>query len=496
MNYVIGMDIGTSGLKSLKVNMEGDVVDQYSVSYHTDHPHSGYSEMDPEVWYQATIESLSYFFKQDDAQHIVGISFSGQMHGLVTIDDQGNVIRPAILWNDTRTANEVHTLLDTVGLETFLKEIQNTVLEGFTLPKLMWVRRHEPDHYDRIHKIMLPKDYIAYRLTGNVFSEPSDASGTSLFNVKEGVWSTPLLQQLDIRADILPDIIPSHGKNGSLTDAIKQQLGISHDVAIYQGGADNACGALGSGITDDKTQMVSIGTSGVALSIQNDPQFENDGSVHYFNHCVPNQNYMMGVTLSAGYSLDWLKKLLRPDEDFEAFLKGLAETKAGANGLLFTPYLLGERTPYNDTTIRSSFMGLDATTTDNDLKRAVIEGITFSIHESVNIIRQSGTPITQIVSIGGGAKNADWRQIQADIFNAQIITLTQEQGPAYGAAILAAMGTGWFDDFQDIREQWISYRDTVQPNTEQHQIYQKLFPIYQSVYQQTQAISQQLLSFK
>ncbi|KIX91883.1 xylulose kinase [Staphylococcus microti] len=496
MKYVIGMDIGTSGLKSLKVNMAGDVVDQYSVSYHTEHPQSGYSEMNPEVWYDATIESLKYFINEETAQDIVGISFSGQMHGLVMIDAQGDVIRPAILWNDTRTANEVQSLLNTVGLDTFLAQTQNTVLEGFTLPKLMWVRRHEPDNFAKIHKIMLPKDYIAYRLTGNVYSEPSDASGTSLFNVKEGNWAQPLLQQLDLDPAILPDIIPSHGKNGDLSTDIQAQLSVSHDIAVYQGGADNACGALGSGITDDRMQMVSIGTSGVALAIQNDTDFENDGSIHYFNHCVPNQNYIMGVTLSAGYSLGWLKKLLNVTEDFDVFLDDLPSSKPGANGLLFTPYLLGERTPYNDTTIRSSFIGLDATTTDHDLKRAVIEGITFSIHDSIDIIRQSGKPVERIVSIGGGAKNATWLQMQADIFNASIRTLAQEQGPAYGAAMLAAMGAGWFDDFQTMREQWITYRDDITPNPAHHQTYEQLFPIYQSVYKHTQSISEQLLSFK
>lgn len=496
MKYVIGMDIGTSGLKSLKVNMAGDVVDQYSVSYHTEHPQSGYSEMDPEVWYDATMESLKYFVDKGAAEDIVGISFSGQMHGLVMIDAQGNVIRPAILWNDTRTSDEVRTLLDTVGLDTFLAHTQNTVLEGFTLPKLMWVQRHEPDNFSKIYKIMLPKDYIAYRLTGNVHSEPSDASGTSLFNVKESNWAQPLLEQLQLDPDILPDIIPSHGKNGNLSTDIQAQLGLSHTIAVYQGGADNACGALGSGITDDRMQMVSIGTSGVALAIQNDANFENDGSIHYFNHCVPNQNYIMGVTLSAGYSLGWLKRLLAADADFDTFLDDLPSTKAGANGLLFTPYLLGERTPYNDTTIRSSFIGLDATTTDNDLKRAVIEGITFSINDSIDIIRNSGKPVERIVSIGGGAKNATWLQIQADVFGAAIQTLAQEQGPAYGAAMLAAMGAGWFEDFQAIGEQWIAYRDEVEPDEAQRRTYQQLFPIYQAVYQQTQSISQQLLSFK
>ncbi|QLK85249.1 xylulokinase [Staphylococcus sp. 17KM0847] len=496
MTYVIGLDIGTSGLKSLKVNKNGDVVDCYSVSYHTKHPQSGYSEMDPNIWYEAALESLDYFIRNTDQDDIVGISFSGQMHGLVMIDIHGEVIRPAILWNDTRTSQQVQSLLDTVGLDTFLRETQNTVLEGFTLPKLMWVKQHEPQNFQAIHKIMLPKDYVAYRLTGHIYSEPSDASGTSMFNVKEGQWATTLLAQLNINSEILPEIIPSHGQNGVLSDAVKTQLCLSHDIAVYQGGADNACGALGSGITDDRVQMVSIGTSGVALSIQNDTSFNNDGRIHYFNHCVPNQNYIMGVTLSAGHSLSWLKHLMDSHEDFNTFLKDLSTTQPGASGLLFTPYLLGERTPYNDTTIRSSFIGLDATTTHNDLKRAVIEGITFSINESVHIIRESGKSVNKVISIGGGAQNPVWLQIQADVFNATITTLAQEQGPAYGAAMLAAMGASWFEDFESLTNRWIQYKETVKPKKAHHHIYQKLFPIYQSVYNHTQSITQQLLSFK
>lgn len=496
MDYVIGIDIGTSGLKSIKVNLDGDVVDSYNVSYHTSNPKSGYSEMDPEIWFQATLESLKYFIEKDVDKEIKGISLSGQMHGLVTVDAKGEVVRPAILWNDTRTSQEVKFLLKEIGLQKFLEETQNTVLEGFTLPKLLWVKKHEPDHFKQIDKIMMPKDYVAFRLTGNIFTEPSDASGTSMFNVKTGEWSELILTELGINHNILPRVIPSHSKNGNLSEGIKKKLNQSHEISVYQGGADNACGALGSGITDDQLQMVSIGTSGVALSIQNDNDFSNDGTVHYFSHCIPDQKYIMGVTLSAGFSLSWFKNTIGNVENYEEFLKDIAKVPAGSHGILYTPYLLGERTPYNDTAIRSSFTGLDATTTKADLKRAVIEGVTFSINESIEIIRKSGKQVNKIVSIGGGAKNSDWLQIQADVFNSNIVTLKKEQGPAYGAAMLAAMGEEWFDNYNDLIKRWIGYKSEINPNATDQKIYQKLFPIYKTVFKSTKSISEQLLAFK
>src|SRR5699024_7661405 len=252
----------------------------------------------------AALDSLKYILTQYEPTEITGLSFSGQMHGLVIIDANGAVIRPAILWNDTRTSTEVENIKNTVGLDTLLNQTQNTVLEGFTLPKLLWVKNNEPHNYSKISKFMLPKDYVVYKLTGNIFTEPSDAAGTIMFNVKTETWATSLLQQLNIDVNICPSIIESHGYSGSLTSEITHQLNITSNIKVYQGGADNACGALGSGMTDNSKQLASIGTSGVALSIENSSKFENDGNVHYFNHCVPNQKYIMGVTLSAGYSLE------------------------------------------------------------------------------------------------------------------------------------------------------------------------------------------------
>ncbi|MEP9852882.1 xylulokinase [Staphylococcus aureus] len=496
MTYVIGMDIGTSSLKSIVVNKNGDVVDSYSVSYHTMHPKSGYSEMDPSIWYDATIESLKHLLNNYTQAEITGISFSGQMHGLVVIDDEGSVIRPAILWNDTRTSGEVEEIKQKLGMESLLQFTQNTVLEGFTLPKLLWLKNNEPDHYNRIHKFMLPKDYIVYKLTGNIFTEPSDAAGTIMFSVKEENWSTELLNRLDIDASICPEVIGSHHKSGQLTEEVKNALGVDWDINVYQGGADNACGALGSGITDEQKQLVSIGTSGVALSIENDSDYENDGNVHYFNHCVPNQKYIMGVTLSAGYSLEWIKQLLGPDQDFASFLKNIGDSSPGANGLMYTPYLLGERTPHNDASVRGSFIGLDANTTQLDMKRSVIEGITFSINESIQIMKQNGIHIKEVVSIGGGAKNNEWLQIQADIFNAAITTRTEEQGPAYGAAMLAAMGEAWFDTFNEMGQSWITYNQEVSPVKQNIKSYEDLFDIYQTIYDATQPVTQKLSKFK
>lgn len=493
MKYVIGIDIGTSGLKSIIVNGDGEVVKKDLVKYETFHDKTGYSEMDPEKWYEATVESLKRLLSSEYGKNIKGISFSGQMHGLVLIDKDGEVIRPAILWNDTRTSQECKEILEDIGLDRLLDQVQNTVLEGFTLSKLMWIKKNEPDNYKKIHKFMLPKDYVIYRLTGNVFSEPSDAAGTVMFDVKKGEWSIPLLNQLDIDETICPEVIPSHGKSGLLN---KDSWGTNRDIPIYQGGADNACGALGAGITDASKQLVSIGTSGVVLSSEEEDDYSNDGSVHYFNHCVVGQNYVMGVTLSAGYSLEWLKKLLGDDMEFHEFIKDAENSPLGANGLLYTPFLLGERTPHNDASIRGSFIGLDANTNIADMKRAVIEGITFSLNESIQIMRENGKNIERIVSIGGGANNSQWLQIQADVFDAKIITRTEEQGPAYGAAMIAAMGEEWFDDFSIISEAWIKYGETFSPITENKERYKKLFDLYRKVYVNTKELTYSLLEFK
>ncbi len=496
MEYVIGIDIGTSGLKSVLVNKEGLVADSYSVNYETYHPKSGYSEMDPNIWYEATIESLKYLLNKYGEQSISGISFSGQMHGLVVVDEKGESIRPAILWNDTRTSQEVENIKNAVGLKQLLNYTQNTVLEGFTLPKLIWLKNHEPENYNKIFKFMLPKDYVVYKLTGNIYTEPSDASGTILYNIKSEEWSEELLNTLRINPNICPKVIGSHEKSGVLVDKLKDQLNISVDINVYQGGADNACGALGSGITDESKQLVSIGTSGVALSIENDTNYQNDGSMHYFAHCVPNQKYIMGVTLSAGYSLSWLKNLISKSDDFSVFLEDFSQSKIGANGLLYTPYLLGERTPYNDAVVRGSFIGLDANTTQLDMKRSVIEGITYSINESIEIMKNNNIAIQEIVSIGGGAKNKEWLQIQADVFGVTIVTRTEEQGPAYGAAMLAAMGEKWFKSFKDLNDAWIKYKEKIVPITEHINSYQTLFNIYKNVYTATQPITKDLTQFK
>lgn len=493
MDYVIGIDIGTSGLKSIIVSSDGEVVKNDKVKYETSHEKTGYSEMNPEDWYEAAAGSLKRLLESEYGSKVTGISFSGQMHGLVIVDKEGAVIRPAILWNDTRTSEECKEIIADIGLGNLLGQVQNTVLEGFTLSKLMWVKKNEPENYKKIAKFMMPKDYVIYRLTGNIFTEPSDAAGTVMFDVKKGEWSSTLLDQLGIDKNICPEVIPSHGKSGVLN---KEMFGMEQDITLYQGGADNACGALGAGITDSTRQLVSIGTSGVVLSSEEDDDYMNDGSVHYFNHCVSGQNYVMGVTLSAGYSLQWLKKMLGDDQSFGDFMQEAETSPLGAKGLLYTPFLLGERTPYNDAEIRGSFIGLDANTTAADIKRAVIEGITFSLNESIEIMRKNGKDISRIVSIGGGAENRQWLQIQADIFDAEIMTRTEEQGPAYGAAMIAAVGEQWFKDFSVITEKWIDYKETFSPVTENKVQYKKLFELYREVYEKTQGLTSKLLEFK
>lgn len=498
VNYVLGVDLGTSAVKILLINQHGEVCHEVSKSYPLIQEKSGYSEQDPEEWVEKTIQGLAEIVQrvEGDAARIEGISFSGQMHGLVLLDKEKNVLRNAILWNDTRTTKHCRSIEELVGKERLLEITKNPALEGFTLPKLLWVKEHESEIFAKADVFLLPKDYLRYRLTGKIHSEYSDAAGTLLLNVSEKEWSEEICSLVGIDPSLCPPLVASHQNVGNLLPEVAQKSGLSESVKVFAGGADNACGAIGSGILSEGKTMASIGTSGVVLSYEqrNDQDFE--GKVHYFNHGEANTFYTMGVTLSAGYSLSWFREVFAAGEDFESLLNGIDNVPIGANGLLFTPYLAGERTPHADSSIRGSFLGIDASHKRQDFVRAVLEGITFSLNESIEIFRENGKKINQIVSIGGGAKNEDWLQMQADIFNVDIVKLSSEQGPGMGAAMIAAYGCGWFASLQECAEHFVEIVETYSPIRENVRQYEKLFSIYKQVYQNTKEISKQLQVYR
>ncbi|MEH7385655.1 xylulokinase [Bacillus sp. JJ1521] len=498
MKYVIGVDLGTSAVKILLVDQYGEVVGEVSKSYSLIIEKSGYSEQNPEEWVVKTTAGLKELIEQfdGDVNDIEGISFSGQMHGLVLLDKENQVLRNAILWNDTRTTKQCEEIYETFGKERLLEITKNPALEGFTLPKILWVKENEPQVFERSSIFLLPKDYLRYRITGAVHMEYSDAAGTLLLNVAKREWSGDVLETFGLGLDFCPPLVESHTFVCTVTPEFAKETGLSDNTKVFAGGADNACGAIGSGILSEGKTLCSIGTSGVVLSYEERNDHDFEGRVHYFNHGEENRYYTMGVTLAAGYSLSWFKDTFAKDEAFDQFLEGVDEVPVGSNGLLFTPYIVGERTPHADSNIRGSFIGIDAAHERKHFARAVLEGITFSLYESIEIFRKSGKAIDTIISIGGGAKNETWLQMQADIFNARIEKLTSEQGPGMGAAMLAAYGCGWFTSLKQCAEVFLQTSNTYEPIPENVVAYQKLFAIYQQIYTQTKIVNEQLREYR
>ncbi|MED4226247.1 xylulokinase [Neobacillus cucumis] len=498
MKYVIGIDLGTSAVKILLVNQNGEVCQEVSEPYPLIIEKSGYSEQDPEEWVARTSEGLAELVKgfEGDVRDIEGISFSGQMHGLVLLDENHKVLRNAILWNDTRTTEQCQQIYDAVGKNRLLEITKNPALEGFTLPKILWVKEYEPDIFNQAKVFMLPKDYLRYRITGNIHMEYSDAAGTLMLNVAKREWSTEILKIFGISSELCPPLVESHTKVGTITSDFAKSTGLSEATKVFAGGADNACGAIGAGILQEGKTLCSIGTSGVILSYERRNDLDFEGKVHYFNHSEENSYYIMGVTLAAGYSLSWIKDTFATQEGFDTFLQGVDTVPAGSNGLLFTPYLVGERTPHADSNIRASFIGMDASHERKHFVRSVLEGITFSLNETIEIFRNNGKKMDSIVSIGGGAKNETWLQMQADIFDTKIEKLASEQGPGMGAAMLAAYGCGWFSSLKECAEKFIQTAKVYNPIKENVETYKKLFAIYQNIYRETKALNNELKDFR
>lgn len=498
MEYVIGIDLGTSAVKTILVNQQGVVVEEVSKAYPLIQTEAGYSEQDPESWVSQTIASLSELVDtfNGDVSEIKGISFSGQMHGLVLLNDKNQVLRKAILWNDTRTTAECHEIHDVIGRDKLLDITKNIALEGFTLPKLLWVKNNEPEIFSQVDSFLLPKDYVRYRLTGKRQIDYSDAAGTLMLDLNQSVWSEEICKALEIPLKICPELVDSTTYCGDLKADIAVNTGLTTQTKVFAGGADNACGAIGAGILSEGRTMCSVGTSGVVLSYDGSQPKNYQGQLHCFNHGVADAFYAMGVTLSAGYSLNWAKAHFFEETSFEEMMTEAEKIPIGAAGVLFTPYLLGERTPHADAQIRASFIGLDGAHTNAHLVRAVIEGITFSLKESIEIFREKGQKIDTVLSIGGGAKSDFWLQMQADIFNTTIVKLKSEQGPGLGAAMIAAVGAQWFPTLKTCSEAFLNIAKTFEPQEDHVEIYQKLFAIYQKVYDQTKSLNDALSQFR
>jgi xylulokinase len=486
MHYLLGLDIGTSGVKALLVSPEGKIISSKTVPYPLATPHSGWAEQSPYDWWEATVKVLRETISNIpiDSSEIKGISLSGQMHSSVFLNEKMEVIRPAILWSDTRTSDQCKEIYTkTGGLDQLIHYVSNPALEGFTAPKILWLKENEPENYKKVKYILLPKDYIRYRLTNELFTEVSDAAGTLLFNVLKKRWSTSLLEKLEIDKNLLPPVLNSFDLAGRITKNIADQIGLKFGTPVVAGGADNACGAVGSGITEEGRVMVSIGSSGVVLAQTNNPQADQEGRIHLFNHACPHSWYMMGVTLSAGISYEWLEKKLFNHRLSYAKLDQLAgEVRPGSEGLIFLPYLYGERTPHTDANARGVYFGISGKHDQRHFIRSVLEGVTFALKDSLELIKDKGVKIKEIRAIGGGAKSRIWQQILADILGKEINLLNVEEGPAFGAALIAGVGVGVYDSFAEVVNRIIKVKKTIVPGIQNAERYNQYYQLYKKLY--------------
>lgn len=495
MSVFLGIDIGTSGTKTLAIDERGKILAEATETYPCYHPQPLWSEQDPEDWWRATVATVRAVVKKArlKAADVKSIGLSGQMHGSVFLDARNRVIRRALLWNDQRTAAECKEIEDRAGgRRKLIKLVANPALTGFTAPKILWLRNHEPRHFEALRKILLPKDEIRRRLTGEFATEVSDASGMLLLDVAKRNWSKPLLSKLELDPSLLARCYESEEVTGQLTREAAAELGLSTDCLVVGGAGDCAAGAVGNGIVTPGSLSTSIGTSGVMFVHSDELKFDPEGRIHTFCHAVRGKWHMMGVTLSAGGSLQWFRNQLCQAEMAQALkakrepyeiLGAEAEAVApGCAGLFFLPYLSGERTPHADPQARGCFIGLTLAHGRGHLVRSIMEGVTYSLRDCLEIIRGLGAPVKQIRASGGGSRSPLWRQIQADIFGQKVVTLNAEEGPGYGVALLAAVGAGAFKDVREACQATIKVVKETTPNRAAQKHYDRAFPEYQQLY--------------
>ena len=492
--YVIGIDIGTSGCKTLIVDHEGQVAARAVAEYPLSTPHPGWSEQEPEHWWRAVVSTVKEVTSGfDHTSDIKSIGLSGQMHGLVPLDKNSEVLRPAILWNDQRTGKqcrEIHELAG--GIDGLLKLTNNQMLPGYTGGKILWLRANEPKNYEALNIVLNPKDYIRFRLTGEYATEVSDASGTGLFNVRERQWSYPLLEMLDISKELLPTCFESPEISGCLLNSIAADLGLPARTPVAGGGGDAVVQTTGTGLVVPGILGTTIGTAGVA-AMALDKCYDNpEGKLQVFCNNMPGKWHTMGVTLAAGGSLRWVRDMLGGSENevarwlgkdvYELFAAEAALAEPGCEGLLFLPYLIGERCPHPDPNARGGFIGLTLRHDRRSMLRSVLEGAVFSLRDVTHLIEGLGMQVDQIRTSGGGANSALWRQIHADVFNREVITVSgSAEGGAYGAALVAGAGVGVWPSVEEAA-QVVKTESKTRPDKSHIEIYDRMFRIYRNLY--------------
>jgi xylulokinase len=488
MALLLGLDVGTTGAKALLCNDRGAVLATATSEYPLYTPQPLWSEQDPADWWRGAKQALrAVVAKAADPKQIAGLGLTGQMHGAVFLDAQAQVIRPALLWNDQRTAAECDEITRRVGASRLIEIAGNPALTGFQAPKILWLRNHEPDNYARVAQVLLPKDYIRLRLTDARAADAADAAGTLLLDLRARDWSEEILGKLDIPRAWLPRVYEGPDVTGNLLPEAAADLGLAVGLPVIAGGGDNAAAAVGTGVVRAGVVSSSIGTSGVIFAHADEIALDPQGRLHTFCHSVPQRYHLMAVTLSAGGAFRWLRDTLQsvaPDHklSYDQLTALAASVPPGAEGLVFLPYLMGERTPHLDPYARGGFVGLTARHTLAHLVRAVMEGVVYSMRDGLEIMRDLGMPIGQIRATGGGARSPLWRQMQADTYGAEVVTLTAEEGPAYGAALLAGVGTGAFADVNDAVERCVAIAARTAPNDADQARYEQVYAIYRDLY--------------
>lgn len=485
MSYVVGIDISTTATKAILVRDDGAFRGVGMSSYGYETPRPMWTEQDPALWWAATVEAVRRVLETSGVagSEVEAVGLTGQMHGSVLLDAANDVVRPAILWNDQRTEAECDEIRRRVGQDRLIRITGNDALTGFTAPKLLWVAHHEPTNWAQVRHILLPKDYVRYRLSGEFAIDVADGSGTILFDLARRTWSPEVLDALELDQTLFPPTFEGPTVTGALSAEAAAASGLSAGTPLVAGGGDQSANAVGVGAVSEGIVALSLGTSGVVFATTEGPAIETRGRVHSFCHAVPDRWHMMGVMLSAAGSLRWLRSALAPDRTFEELVEAAAEVEAGSGGLFFLPYLTGERTPHPDARARGAFVGLTVRHELRHLTRAVLEGVAFGLKDGLDLMVGAGLDRpTQIRASGGGTRSGLWRQILADVLGAEIVTVTTEEGAAYGAALLAAVGAGWFSSVEEACARLVEVRPAATPAAwadtyrERHEVYKELYP--------------------
>ena len=489
MNLYIGIDLGTSAVKLVLMRADGSIENIVSREYPIEFPQPGWSQQNPKDWYQQAMEGLQELLADCDRSLVKGISFGGQMHGLVILDEKDHVIRPALLWNDGRTYEECDYLNEEIGKETLSAYTGNISFTGFTAPKVLWVYHKEPDHFARIKKVMLPKDYLAYRMTGVHCTDASDASGMLLYDVKNRCWSKEMLEICHLREEQMAKVYESYECVGTLLPQVAAELGLSEEVRVAAGAGDNAAAAVGTGTVGEGACNLSLGTSGTIFISSGQFKVDEYNALHAFAH-ADGRYHLMGCMLSAASCNKWWMEDILGTGDFAGEQKDITEEKLGENHVYFLPYLMGERSPHNDPKARGTFVGMTMDTSRADMTQAVLEGVAFALRDSLEVARKLGIPISRTRICGGGAKSALWKTMIANIMNLQVEVLEVEEGPGLGGAMLAAVACGEYDTVEQAAEQIVRVKEVVEPSPQlvekyeaRYQVFRQIYPALKPVYQ-------------